>query len=212
MGESGTIYSRPHRTTCIREHTSAAPRSQLPINLHLLSLNIRPFAMDPASIGITSGVITFVGFTYQFLSVVHSIYDFASNAHLEYETLEDVTLKMKDLSSQLISHKPSLAQSNDERNMSLLASHCLDLAEEIIGRLNNTKVKKHSLIESVKAASKTLWTKGNIGRLQGKLDRCMNQLSLQLTVMMRLLTFLLVVDVQRLRTLDLRPKPASKSC
>lgn len=143
--------------------------------------------MDPASaIGVASGVLTFIDFTSKFISTINGIYNSSSGQTMAHETLEDVTRKMRELSERLVFDKPSLELSSDEIVINSLASHCSQFAHEIIVRLERTKVKKgHSLIQSVKAASKIIWTKEEVNSLQENLDRCVGHLLLQWTVVQR---------------------------
>lgn len=140
--------------------------------------------MDPASIiGITSGIITFIDFTQKFVSLALSIHDERNNPNLGIGTIEEVTVQMKDLAHGLISK--GRGQSREEINITLLASQCHDLANEIIQRLERIKAKKHSLIETLKVTSRTLWSRNEIGRMQERLCRYTNQLNLHLTAVMR---------------------------
>jgi hypothetical protein len=142
--------------------------------------------MDPASIiGITSGIIAFIDFTQKFFSLALSIYDERSNPNLGVETFGEVTVKMKDLVHGLISESQGQGHSQEEMNITLLASQCHDLANDIIQRLQRIKVKKRSLIETLKATSRTLWSRNEITRMQDRLDRYANQLNLHLTATMR---------------------------
>jgi hypothetical protein len=144
--------------------------------------------MDPASaIGVASAVLTFIDFARELLSTVHSVYTSSTGKTLAHKTLEDVTLEMQRLSGALASHKPTMDQSKDELAMTSLADRCSKLSSEILAHLEQTKAKKgnhgYSFIECVKAASKNIWTKKEVLRLQENLDQCMTLLLQQWTVL-----------------------------
>ena len=96
---------------------------------------------------------------------------------------------MQRLSTGLVSLKPTMDQSKDEIVVSNLALRCSELAERIIILLKKTQATKgkdgYSLIASLRAASKTVWTKKEISQLQESLDQCMTLLLQQWSILER---------------------------
>ena len=106
--------------------------------------------MDPATaIGVASSAITFVEFTYGFLSAVYGIYD--DGRPVEHDVLEDVSLKMREFSSQLILQRGSSQREEDIAIVSL-ASQCHFLSDNMVTRLGKTKTKKRQLGNAIKTA------------------------------------------------------------
>jgi hypothetical protein len=139
--------------------------------------------MDPASaIGVASSAITFVQFTYQFLSVVYTIYD--DGRPLEHNTLEEMAVQMRDFSSQLMHERQATERQEDIAIVSL-AIQCHSLAEDMVSHLGKAKVKKRHLGNAIKTAIKVIWSRDQIVRLQQMLDSCRTQLHLQVTVLAR---------------------------
>jgi len=133
--------------------------------------------MDPASaIGITSGAITFLQFSYQFVRAIHDVYDGSRPG--AFETFGDVAKQMKDQSSQLLSQKTSPHLSQNEITIIAVANHCQKLAADIVTRVEQTKASSDKLRAAIYAAIKTLINKGEIARLQVALDNCRSQLHL----------------------------------
>jgi glycine/serine hydroxymethyltransferase len=136
--------------------------------------------MDPVSaIGVASSIVTFVELAYSFLSTVYTVYD--NERQVEHVTLETVSTKMKELSSQLISEK-QFSQSQEDVAIVSLATQCHQLAADMTRRLSKSKGVKGKITHSIKAAIKIICSKNDIARLQKTLDGCRAQLHLHLSV------------------------------
>ena len=121
--------------------------------------------MDPASaIGVASGAITFLEFTYKFMTAVHTIYD--ERRPTEYASLEESCQQMKDLPRAFVSQSSSGGQSQDEAAIISLANQCYVLAADIIRKIEKTKARKRQLPEILKAALKSVRSRDDISRLQ----------------------------------------------
>jgi hypothetical protein len=134
--------------------------------------------MDPASaIGIASGAISFVQFSYQFLCVIYDAYDGTKQG--TYEGLGDVAEQMKIKSVELLSQYQTSNLSQSNVAFTSLANQCYKLATDLVKHVNQTKSSNRSLRSAINAAVKTLLNQGEISRLQAALDNCRSQLHLQ---------------------------------
>jgi hypothetical protein len=146
--------------------------------------------MDPASaIGIASAVITFIGFSREFISTAYSIYNSSAQKTLADQTLEEVTLQLQRLSRGFLSLKPTMDQSETEIAMSSLAARCSILSAKILALLKKTQAtgagKGKPLLKSLKIASKSIWTEKEILQLRDNLDQCMTLLLQHWTILQR---------------------------
>jgi small nuclear ribonucleoprotein (snRNP)-like protein len=140
--------------------------------------------MDPISIvGVAASIVTFIDFTQKLLSLALGIHDDQKQCELEHKTLEEVTLALKSLAEKL--PPQGSGQSSEQADMARLASHCRDLANDILRRLDKNKAKKRTLFGSFRSASLTIWSRSEITQLQGRLHQYVNQLNLHLTAISR---------------------------
>lgn len=145
--------------------------------------------MDPESaIGTASAVLSFVEFTYKFVSTVSQIYD--SGDALDIATLENVTLQMKTLSLDQRKKNASTPQTPDQAANVSLAEQCQTLSQKISDQVKkvkpkfdaNTAKRRQKLFGAVKSAIKTFWNDYERMRLLKKLENCRQQFHLNLMI------------------------------
>jgi len=137
--------------------------------------------MDPASaIGIASGAIAFLEFTFKFSAALFSIVTDAAPAN--YDGLEEACRKMRDLASDIVlSQNATIPQSPSQLAVISLSNQCRLLAERILRKLGKTKPACRKLIPIVKAAVKYVCSKEELSVLQRNLDTARSQLQLHLS-------------------------------
>lgn len=144
--------------------------------------------MDPFSaLGLAANIIQFIDFTASLVSSAHDIYSSATGNSSDNENLEFVSREMKSLCSQLEASQPTFLMSPDEKSLRELASQCHSLAEDILDlmlelRSSNPKSKR----DSFRTAWRNVRKKKEKKELEDRLDRCRQQLDIQLAKMTRL--------------------------
>ncbi|KAI1106947.1 hypothetical protein F4804DRAFT_299643 [Jackrogersella minutella] len=143
--------------------------------------------MDPFSaIGLAGNVITFIDFGYKLLSTAKAIYTSTSGTSSLNEELESAARQLQGVVSGLIT--PSLLGSTTEGESVLyqLATECSSISSDLIQLVADLKTKSlKSKRASLRAAFRDLTKKDERDGLQLKLDRCRDQLTLQITMLMR---------------------------
>ncbi|KAK0710038.1 hypothetical protein B0T26DRAFT_679368 [Lasiosphaeria miniovina] len=77
-------------------------------------------AMDPITIlGVTSGIISFIGFTQQVFALALSIHGKGTDAQFDYKTVDEVTAKAKDL-AEGTQRNPARDSLSDRRAVEVL--------------------------------------------------------------------------------------------
>ncbi|KAK1830626.1 hypothetical protein QBC39DRAFT_331433 [Podospora conica] len=140
--------------------------------------------MDPASaIGVASGVLSFVEWTYKFLTIVYDLYE--SGQVDGYSELATASRMVRESSDKILTDATSTPAGPSDRgltSMITVAQQSRSLAVDLENHLAKTKPKSQKMGDILKAAVRTVCSKSDIERLQRALDSCRSQLHLQLTM------------------------------
>jgi hypothetical protein len=144
--------------------------------------------MDPfTAIGLAGNIITFIDFGCEVLSAAREIYSSKSGATSENKDLEFLTGKVNYLALNLQSTKSAPQMTDDERNLSGLAVECTRLSQDLLDLLKDLKARKAgSTKESLRAVWRNVWKKKEKTELEKRLEKCQQQLHLQLISTARL--------------------------
>ncbi|KAH7128988.1 hypothetical protein EDB81DRAFT_138251 [Dactylonectria macrodidyma] len=144
--------------------------------------------MDPFSaIGVVASIITFVDFGYKAIAATRQIHKSARGATAEDVNLEFVTSKLQGLALDLEPCAPGVTRTGDEIRFDGLVKECKDVSTELLKLLNSFKPKgPKSKRHSAWAALRSLRNKDEKDGLEARLDKCRQQLHLQLSQTTRL--------------------------
>ena len=143
--------------------------------------------MDPLSaLGLASNVVQFVNFLWKLLRGFHDIEKSGANASAENDVIEMIAC-------HLLSHKDGLLALPSRRAssepVSLLVSRCTAIADELLGVLDEIKLKSpRKKWKSFIAALQSVWRKEQIASLFDRLERLRAQMQFSIQLMTRLVT------------------------
>ena len=141
--------------------------------------------MDPfTALALACAVVQFVDFGFKLLKSTTDIHHSTTGATAQDDTIESVTQKLKDLTLDL-NHDISSPQSPLEKRVQELAEECRKLSEELLRVLEKAKAKSDSRFESARVALRNMRHSQEKNDLLARLDRCQNQLTMQLVAQMR---------------------------
>jgi len=128
------------------------------------------------ALGIAANICQFIEYGFKILNQVKVV----RKAGAVDPDLEKDTRYLKEVAGKL-TQQPSGHGGLDE-----IASDCTSLSEQLLGELSKIKPKdSRSKWQSFKAVVRSERKKQDISDLEGKLERCRSQLTLQLTDLMR---------------------------
>ncbi|OTA81348.1 hypothetical protein M434DRAFT_37581 [Hypoxylon sp. CO27-5] len=143
--------------------------------------------MDPfTAIGLAGNIITFLDFGYKLISTAKGIYTSASGAIAYNENLSYTTQQIQQLTTNLKVAKPVGFLSKQERSLLQVASDCESVSVELTKLLDKLKARNpSSKREAFRAAVRDWRKKDQKDDLELKLDRCRQQLNLELVSLSR---------------------------
>ncbi|KAF4486459.1 hypothetical protein CGGC5_v006325 [Colletotrichum fructicola Nara gc5] len=105
--------------------------------------------MDPATaIGVASGVIAFIDFSWKLVTGAKNLYDKGETQTVENVRIGKIIKDLKEFSLDL--DGGSLGTSKHEKALRTLAMNCGDLCQELIDILEKLKAKRNSRWETLK--------------------------------------------------------------
>lgn len=145
--------------------------------------------MDPlTALGLASAVVQFVDFGFKLVKGTSEIYDSATDAAPQDASLEFVTQKLQELTSNLEAGAGS-PHNPDQSRLQALAEECQSLSAKILALLAKTKAKNRSLRASAGAAIRTWRYREEKKEIETRLERCQSKLAIQLNALMRQVSF-----------------------
>ncbi|KAG8167626.1 hypothetical protein KVR01_003315 [Diaporthe batatas] len=144
--------------------------------------------MDPLSaIGLVSGVITFIDFGYEVISAAREVRASSSGTTAANNHIKFLNERMEAVASDLTVARSSGIMSADNQRLTELADKCLELSgglKKLLDKLRakNPKSKRQVLSSIMKNVKK----KDEKKNLEARLDKCRQQLHLQLSHTTRL--------------------------
>ncbi|KAI1136555.1 hypothetical protein F5Y05DRAFT_96938 [Hypoxylon sp. FL0543] len=143
--------------------------------------------MDPfTAIGLAGNIITFLDFGYKLVSASKDIYTSASGASTYNDDLSYTTEQIQQLTASLKVAKPVATLSKHELSLLQVARDCEGVSDELAKLLDELKARKPgSKREAFKAAMRDWRKKNQKDNLELKLDRCKQQLNLELVNLSR---------------------------
>lgn len=142
--------------------------------------------MDPVTtIGLASGILSFVTFSIKLLSGAVKIHDAADGQLQENLSRQLVIQEMKRLSGKLLAPDDA-SLVGEEKGLCILATECQSLSNDLIALLERIKPKDpSSKAQSIWSALKNAIHEKEKVELEGRLDRCRGQLELHITFLSR---------------------------
>ncbi|KAI2465934.1 hypothetical protein F4781DRAFT_424459 [Annulohypoxylon bovei var. microspora] len=138
-----------------------------------------------SAIGLAGNVITFLDFGYKLLSKSKAIYMSTSGTSALNNELALETQRLQAVTAGLQTSSLIGSISDQELALKQLATDCSSISSDLTQLLDNLKTRKpKSIRESIRTAFRDLKKKYEKDRLQSKLDRCRDQLNLQITTLM----------------------------
>lgn len=139
--------------------------------------------MDPFTvIGTVSSVITFIDFGYEIISVAREIHGSKTGMTKVNNRIELLSANMEALSMDLAATMPTSAMSMDELRLNKLAKECQDLSHDLRKLLEKIKaVDPNSKRQRFASVARDYWNKDKKEDLEVRLDKCRQQLHIQLT-------------------------------
>ncbi|KAK2773512.1 hypothetical protein CKAH01_13552 [Colletotrichum kahawae] len=124
--------------------------------------------MDPATaIGVASGVIAFVDFSWKLITGAKGLYDKGETQSAENVRIGKIIKDLKEFSLDL--DGGSLGTSKHEKALKALATNCGDLCQELIGILEKLKAKKNSRWETLKTTWASMRKADDINDIERRL-------------------------------------------
>ncbi|KAI1766523.1 hypothetical protein GGR53DRAFT_209226 [Hypoxylon sp. FL1150] len=139
-----------------------------------------------AAIGLAGNIITFLDFGYELISAAKDIYKSTSGASADNDDLSIRTQQLSQLAASLKVSKPVGSLSEQERSLLNVATQCIDVSgdlEKLLDKLKSRNPKSRRA--AIKAAVRNWRKEDEKNALQQKLDRCKQQLSLELLSLTR---------------------------
>lgn len=140
--------------------------------------------MDPlTAVGLVSSVITFIDFGYKAVSAAKEAHASASGATTTNEHIEFLNMRMGALATDLSAAKSHPGgMSADRLRLVELADKCLGLSDDLRKLVAKLKVNDpKSRRQMISAVLQSLSKRDRITDLENRLDRCRQQLHLQLS-------------------------------
>ena len=147
--------------------------------------------MDPfTAIGLAGNIITFLDFGYNVLSKAKNIRRSASGASSANASLKSMTQRLHDVASALQGSGAGAVMSSQEQSLAQLATECHELSADLLKILETLRAKDPSKRSAFKAALRETvgQRKYEAKELETRLDRCRQQLTIELTSLTRYAT------------------------
>lgn len=145
--------------------------------------------MDPlTAIGLVTNIIAFIDFGYQIVSTAREVHQSVTGEISDNKSIEFLATKLQGLSSDLKSGKPPSAMTADELRLNELVNECQDVSTNLLGLLDSLKAKNpKSKRQAMGAVFRNLRENDQKEKLEARLDRCQQQLHIQLSQTSRLI-------------------------
>ncbi|KAI1800955.1 hypothetical protein F4811DRAFT_564394 [Daldinia bambusicola] len=143
--------------------------------------------MDPfAAIGLAGNIVTFVDFGFKLIFTAKNIYKSESGSSTDNEDLSFMTQRLQQLTGELKGARSVGSSSQQNVRLCEVAIECEGVSVELATlfdklKVKNPKSKRHAL----KAAARNWWKGDQKSELEKRLDRCKQQLSLELLSSMK---------------------------
>lgn len=141
--------------------------------------------MDPLSaISLAGTVVQFVDFGFKIVKIAEEFQRSASGASVENDRIDSLTIKMQALALDLQPQKIEFSMTADERRLNDLAKECQSLSENLLDLLGTLKIQdssKKSKRQALSATFRNMRKKNEKEELRARLERCKQQLHLQLS-------------------------------
>lgn len=144
--------------------------------------------MDPVTaLALAGNIAQFVEYAWTILRSGSEIYSSAKAATDQNSTLEDVTTQLSTLSYRLRPPEGThVVLSETDQSIEALRAGCAELASELLREIVKLKISgDKTVVKSIGLAIKTEWNKGKIEKLENRLVKFRNQLTLHLIVDLR---------------------------
>ncbi|CAJ2502582.1 Uu.00g099760.m01.CDS01 [Anthostomella pinea] len=143
--------------------------------------------MDPfAAIGLAGNIVAFVDFGYKLVAAAKSIHTSASGSSEHNEDLASMTRHFRSVVADLQGANSAGSMSDGEVALHQIATECDSVSKDILKFLDEVKTKKsNSKRESLRTAFRDWRKKDRKDELELKLDRCRQQLNLQIASLSR---------------------------
>ena len=139
--------------------------------------------MDPfTAIGLVANIIDFLDFGYKAISASRELRQSVSGTTAENEGIGFLAAKLHGISLDLRSGKPKTVMTADELRLDDLVGECQNVSTGLLALLDGLKVRKlNSKRSAISAIARNLRKKDERDRLETRLDKCRQQLHLQLS-------------------------------
>ena len=139
--------------------------------------------MDPlTSISLVANIIAFINFGYEVVLAGREIRQSASGATAENQSIEFFTTKLQGISFCLHSGKPVASMTLDELRLNSLVKECEGISVELMALLDSLKPENpKSKRQALGAVFQSLRKKTEMDGLEARLNKCQQQLHLQLS-------------------------------
>lgn len=140
--------------------------------------------MDPiTAIGFAASILTFVEFSCNLVTGTYEVLRSTSGTTAENTDIGNVIDDLHAVTAALKLHQ--LGQSEHEKALQKLASKCSNLSKELLGLLENLKVKgKNSAWKSLKAKLESVRNEKGISSMETRLNRYRSQILIRLNLML----------------------------
>jgi hypothetical protein len=139
--------------------------------------------MDPfAAIGLAGNIINFIEFGHSVISKAKDIRNSTSGSSSANNALTSMTQRLQDMTLSLPGGG-STAASNQSQSLAQLGMECHEVSEELLNLLENLRAKDPTSKRSTfRAALREMSgsKKEQVHQLERRLDRCRQQLNLEL--------------------------------
>ncbi|KAI0882564.1 uncharacterized protein GGS22DRAFT_169759 [Annulohypoxylon maeteangense] len=143
--------------------------------------------MDPfTAIGLAGNIISFLDFGYKLISATKDIHASASGSSVYNDDLSLTVQQLQQLVANLKLTKPPGSFSEQELSLLRVSSDCEHVSVELASLLDKLKAQNSkSMRGAFRAAMRNWRNKDEKAELVSKLDRCRQQLNLELTSLSR---------------------------
>ena|SRR5579871_3494220 len=145
--------------------------------------------MDPfTAIGLAGNVITFLEFGYSVISKVKEIGNSTSGGSSSNQALASVAKRLQDVALSLPGTGPTATVSSQCQSLEHLGTECQRVSEDLLKLLESLRAKDATSKRSIlwAALRETSGKKrAELRELEKRLDRCRQQLNLELTSLVR---------------------------
>jgi hypothetical protein len=156
--------------------------------------------MDPfAAIGLAGNIINFIEFGHNLISKAKDIRNSTSGSSSANNALASMTQRLQDVILSLPGGGPTAASSQSQ-SLAQLGMECHEVSEELLNLLENLRAKDPTSKRSIfRAALREMAgsKKEQVHQLEGRLDRCRQQLNLELVNLARYKHNILQLALQR---------------